>query len=351
MRTGGCRQLDWDPETQDCKFYEAHLRGSYIGNVAKGADGTPFGDTVGYLEELIDGPDLAAEIRNRWEGESPGSSGGGVLLLDGPDGEGGSGDYQTAFLGVPRVTDDPNFSGGDAGRDDLNDPTNIKTGIQTSESQAKKDRGTITLVGGLLVALFSILFLLMAYVLVKRRRLYRKSHGLPPIGTVCANESEAGMHYADLQKQHNTDHGDDIDGIILGDSADYDGVNYGSSDGGDQRGYHQHHEDEPSSVDGYGYDDDDDDERRSSDNDLATTQAIQMDLGSNLRGQLMGVHGAAAEEHAPPPGNRNGSLLLSPGRGSHEVDSVDLDETDSWAQTDGTIGSLELQLEPITAEV
>jgi hypothetical protein len=30
---------------------------------------------------------------------------------------------------------------------------------------------------------------------------------------------------------------------------------------------------------------------------------------------------------------------------------ADDSDADSWAQTDGTIGSLELQLEPITAEV
>ena len=33
------------------------------------------------------------------------------------------------------------------------------------------------------------------------------------------------------------------------------------------------------------------------------------------------------------------------------ADGTDASEADSWAQTDGTIGSLEIQLEPVTAEV
>jgi len=36
---------------------------------------------------------------------------------------------------------------------------------------------------------------------------------------------------------------------------------------------------------------------------------------------------------------------------STSVDGNESDDVDSWAQTEGTIGSLELQLEPITAEV
>eukprot|EP00535_Pseudo-nitzschia_heimii_P005131 CAMPEP_0197173080 /NCGR_PEP_ID=MMETSP1423-20130617/135_1 /TAXON_ID=476441 /ORGANISM="Pseudo-nitzschia heimii, Strain UNC1101" /LENGTH=494 /DNA_ID=CAMNT_0042621835 /DNA_START=689 /DNA_END=2173 /DNA_ORIENTATION=+ len=331
---GGCRKLEWDPESQDCKFYEAHMRGSYIGAVARDEDGTPFADVIGYLEDLIDGPELAAEIQRRWEGGEEDESES-VLILDAA-----GGDYETAFLGTPKVTDDPNFAGGDQVRDDLKDPTNIKTGVQSSESQMNGNRGTITLVGGSLVAMFSILIVLMLYVLVKRRRSYQKNHGLPPVGAVCANDTEDGLHYADLQKQHNTDHGGDDLGIVLGDDDDS-----GVADL-DHRQL-QYHEDEP-----HDYSVDDDDERPSD-----GTRALQMDLGSNLRGQLMGVHGV--EEHPPPPGGRNGSLLMATAATTttslksddQDLDELDLDEADSWAQTDGTIGSLELQLEPITAEV
>ena len=82
--------------------------------------------------------------------------------------------YATAFLGVPRVEDDPNFQGGDEGRDVLNDPINIKTGIESSEYATQPNRKTITVVGGLLVACFCVAFILIGYVLYRRRRSYRR---------------------------------------------------------------------------------------------------------------------------------------------------------------------------------
>ena len=61
------------------------------------------------------------------------------------------------------------------------------------------------------------------------------------------------------------------------------------------------------------------------------------DLGSSMKHELFNIHGRATADQQKQYGI-----------GIEETSDSD---ADSWAQTDGTIGSLELQLEPITAEV
>ncbi|CAB9525755.1 expressed unknown protein [Seminavis robusta] len=63
----------------------------------------------------------------------------------------------------------------------------------------------------------------------------------------------------------------------------------------------------------------------------------RFDLATSMKNELFNIHGRAAD-----PPHRNFGV------GIEETSDSD---ADSWAQTDGTIGSLELQLEPITAEV
>lgn len=65
-------------------------------------------------------------------------------------------------------------------------------------------------------------------------------------------------------------------------------------------------------------------------------QNYRFDMASSMKNELFNIHGRAAD----PPRQY--------GIGIEETSDSD---ADSWAQTDGTIGSLELQLEPITAEV
>lgn len=62
----------------------------------------------------------------------------------------------------------------------------------------------------------------------------------------------------------------------------------------------------------------------------------RFDLATSMKNELFNIHGKAVD----PPRQY--------GIGIEETSDSD---ADSWAQTDGTIGSLELQLEPITAEV
>jgi len=287
---GGCREINWDPEAHDCKFYEAHMRGSYIGKFKTDNDGIPFSDAVAKIEELISGP-LAGEIHAKI---------GGILGLS---------NYQTAFLGVPVPSTNPNFQGGaDQGRDVLNDPVNIKTGVESSYS-AQSNRKTITVVGGLLVACFTIAFALLGYILYNRRRSYREEKEI--------SEADLDDHVEDGGRVYEVD---------TGDSHDMDDDESQSLD------HHQaeDHYDEPMH--------DPEDEYP---NLPMSAEAIQMDLGNTLKGQMMGGYRAG--------GATTNSRLFSPELERGE--DPDLDESDSWAQTDGTIGSLELQLEPITAEV
>jgi len=287
---GGCRKLQWDPETQDCKFYEARMKGSYIGAVARAKDGTPFNDAIEALENLVNGPRIVENLSNK---------GGGLLAPS---------DYETLFVGFPRVADDPNFQGGaDEGRDILNEPTNINTAIESSQS-ALRNRKTVTVVGGLLVGCFSLAFALVGYILYNRRRSYRKNNASREDDAFEGREEaglEAGEHY-NLDKEDK----------------------YKGTDDGDEHQQHEEglYDDEPEQVRT---------PRRQQQpkeypNLPMSAEAIQMDLGNALKGQLMGLHA---------PNNF---------RPDYEED----DDSDSWAQTDGTISSLDpFQLEPITSEI
>lgn len=69
-----------------------------------------------------------------------------------------------------------------------------------------------------------------------------------------------------------------------------------------------------------------------------------MDMGSSYKDQFMGVHNSRR-------GKASSNYLTNiPSSYANMYPDNDSD-ADSWAQTDGTIGSLELQLEPITAEI
>jgi len=72
------------------------------------------------------------------------------------------------------------------------------------------------------------------------------------------------------------------------------------------------------------------------DEDEYPTNNYRFDLATSMKNELFNIHGRAANHPRPY------------GVGIEETSESD---ADSWAQTDGTIGSLELHLEPITAEV
>lgn len=66
------------------------------------------------------------------------------------------------------------------------------------------------------------------------------------------------------------------------------------------------------------------------------SREYNFDLGGWMKSELLGIHGAS-------------TITAQPSRGNEEVLSDS--DNDSWAQTEGTIGSLELRLDPIEAEV
>lgn len=387
---GGCRQIDWNPSSgqQDCRFYEVHLRGSYIGAMNIDENGIPFGDVVAELETLVNGPKLVQTL-NLYDG---------VTGTDAP--------YQTAFLGVPRNDKDvnPNFQGGvDQGRDVLNEPVNIKTSIETSESAAKDapNRKSITLIGGLLVACFTIAILMAGFVLlrkqrkrsVRRRRGRRQSDanterdlavygaGTNNTGSGEAVDFESGSGMNEFARHYNLDKEEedgldsydttDVDdhydeNMIHDDNSGYDKYDRGGNGGHNINGaIHCNNEAVlPTSTSPPS--------RRYSPatNQIAmSSEAIQKDLGESLKGQLMGRYGSPVATTTATHGNGGGggggpygdgmplhqngggfyNRQYPEGIGGQESDTDP--DCDSWAQTDGTIGSLELPQQPITAEV
>jgi hypothetical protein len=64
--------------------------------------------------------------------------------------------------------------------------------------------------------------------------------------------------------------------------------------------------------------------------------SYRFDLATSMKNELFSIHGRAAD---------------APKNFGFGIEETSDSDADSWAQTDGTIGSLELQLEPITAEV
>jgi len=340
---GGCRELEWDDATQDCKFYEARLKGSYMGAIRTDKDGTKFSDVVEVVKTLINGPVIADNL---------------------------DGYYQTSFLGVPRTEENPNFQAGSTqeGRDVLKQPVNIKTGIEINQNAAG-NRRTITVVGGTLVACFSIAFLMVGYLLVKRRRSYRESRAEADLAAANGDPSMAvGAGGYNLDKgsgkdETNIDDDDDDDADEYDYDGDVDAYNYGDLESSNN----DHEESDGQTSDSDLFEEDD---PHSQQRQLEATQgeypdlpmsaeAIQMDLGNTFKSQLMDVHGNSSKKCGPlgagSPIKQHKRLKGSSGAYFHQLhddgDNESNDDADSWAQTDGTIGSLELQLEPITAEV
>lgn len=84
--------------------------------------------------------------------------------------------------------------------------------------------------------------------------------------------------------------------------------------------------------------DDDDDTLPESPDDFSGNK-YNFDLGGWMKSELIGIHGDT-------------TITAQPSRGPPSADEALSDsDNDSWAQTEATIGSLELRLDPIEAEV
>jgi hypothetical protein len=346
----GCRTLLSSEETQDCKFYQVTLRGSYIGNgkssdnptidsaAAAATTAQDLQDLVNFLELTVDSTALTEDLNDDL--------------------------YETKFDGVP-VADDTN-SGGDAARDNLNEALNDGTDSVIAGQQAQSndtDRTTITIVGGLLVAAFAAAFFGICFILWRRRQYFIRSR-------------QVHMH------QWENDHQDggaglDQDGdkqfMYDDENGDGPGVVEKGSGLGDLQRYSTSNTDEDEKDDEYGDETMDGQQKRTSDGitknrsgedmdasqssheDVANGGAMQFDLGTSFKDQLMGVHGSRGGNNLNIPvgaasnSSKRGSQLGSLFPATHSLDGDS--DADSWAQTDGTIGSLEIGLEPLTAEI
>lgn len=206
--------------------------------------------------------------------------------------------YEVDFLGVPVEQTD----GGESGRDNLGDASNVNA-IQSGPEEVEPDKSAFTIVGGLMVGALVCAFLGILVVLWRRRRAWLRQR----------QALEDDEIHLDLNK--GTHPSDDYD-------YDYEGE-------GDDEDHSPHSE------------------------EGGFPNKFAFDMGNSFKDQLMGVHGTGGR---PPVSNISRPAYGSSGGSAYAMTPVGRDamsdsDADSWAQTDGTIGSLELQLEPITAEV
>lgn len=216
-------------------------------------------------------------------------------------------DYKVGFLGVLVE----NQVGEDEIKENLDSPASIKE--EDTNPSPESEKNTVTIVGGLLVAAFCFAFIGIILVLYRRRKQYMKDVQL--------------MKHGDLEHRYDTE------------------PNMGASsedlEHAPSSNYNHHHRNMVV---------DEIEEMPSNEEDFPNNN-ITFDLGTSFKDQLMGRHGGG-----PPRGHPGtlGAMVSGPyGGGTRMAMNSDASESDadSWAQTDGTIGSLELQLEPITAEV
>lgn len=215
--------------------------------------------------------------------------------------------YQVKFLGVP-VTDPSN---GDAGRNNLGTPSNINQG-ETPIPPTTSDTN-FTVVGGLLVAAFCLAFVGIGMIFYRRRQQWLQDREL------ALEEYES--------KRAGT-HPDDDDDEVYGSKELRADLYQKDSDGHlqmDMSGQVVRNTSTEESAD--------DDQNPN----------VTFDLGNTFKDQLMGVYGTYSQNSNP---SKHHFQMYGAGRAT-SMDS----EADSWAQTDGTIGSIEQNLEPITAEV
>lgn len=88
--------------------------------------------------------------------------------------------------------------------------------------------------------------------------------------------------------------------------------------------------------------------------DIPTPSSYTFDLANSLKNDVMGTYGnstgGGSSDNDPYSSMMSGptSMAVVP---PYPMDETSDSEVDSWAQTDGTVGSLEDRLEEITAEI
>jgi hypothetical protein len=209
--------------------------------------------------------------------------------------------FGVSYLGVPVI--DSGIS--DSGRDNLAPPSNLNE----AEKEVQPDNGhTITIIGGFLVAAFCVAFVGIALVLWRRRRAYMKYNREMHLSLSKSSDP--------LQQYDTEPH-----------------VTISDEECAEISASNKHQPPELSSP---------------TPTEENFPNNITFDLGTSFKDQLMGIHAGGGQRGRPH--HMAGPFGTGPFGTAPSADGADSD-ADSWAQTDGTIGSLELQLEPITAEV
>lgn len=183
------------------------------------------------------------------------------------------------------------------GRDNLTPAKNV---VQVS-FQAPDDN-TFTIVGIAIVAGMSLTVLALVFVIVRRRRRVKSSFQHQEFQDEVKSENDTGSETLRLEDGQSPPPGRDVDGEILNDDDNL-----------------------PESPDEF-------------------SREYNFDLGGWMKSELLGIHGESAITAQPSYGT-----AVPPPPPSEEMLSDS--DNDSWAQTEATIGSLELRLDPIEAEV
>jgi hypothetical protein len=289
-----CRQLKPDTATNECFVYQAIVTGSVL-------DGS-MDDVMKFMQNTLESESLTSS--------SP---------------------FEVAFLGVPQS--DPVTGGDNTGRDNLGG-NGTPSGVAQAQTanEPPSDRQTVTIVGGFLVAAFGIAFLGVGFVLWRRRQDWLRRRDL---------QLDLDLNQDKNHPTHDTREDEDDDD------------EYGQAE---------------LRQDLYG-DEDEENHHIELDSQGQVNEKITFDLGTSFKDQLMGVYGRGGggpsnkqmqlQQQQQPfrPSSRpletGGGLYNGAGRNGLGSDlASEISDADSWAQTEGTIGSLEhVNLEPITAEV
>jgi hypothetical protein len=205
----------------------------------------------------------------------------------------------TDSLRVKFLGTELDYGNSEPGRDNLPPAKNV---VQVS-FQAPEDN-TFTIVGIAIVVGMSLTVLALVVVIVRRRRRVKSSFQHQEFQDEVKSENGTGSETFRLEDgQSPPPPGRDLDGEILNDDDNL-----------------------PESPDEF-------------------SREYNFDLGGWMKSELLGIHGESAISAQPS----NGTAVPPPH--SPSEDMLSDSDNDSWAQTEATIGSLELRLDPIEAEV
>jgi hypothetical protein len=271
---------------------------------------------------------MVSQLQGSGDDDDDGSGGGGTapVTLNSP--------YRVQFLGIPQ-SDSSTQAGGEDGRNNLGTPpTSVKESSVERQSSSQGRGDTITVVGGILMAAFCLLFVAICVIIHRRRQEWLRERAAGEGGD---DPDAAGGPSKNAYKKNGTVK------VAADDANNYYGARDLHSD--------LYNEDEHLQMDGKGGV-----LRRTAPGDddggVVDREKITIDMGCNFKDQLMGVYYGSSSAAAQQQQQRRLQQQQQLGGlyGNGRATSMD-SEADSWAQTDGTIGSIEQNLEPITSEV